>query len=116
MTTAIPLGSAVYVRYKDHLLYKNIPTPVEDAAERETIGWLTKQNNELILIEHDRTYPYEKLPTGSGSGLIILKSCILEIHKIPLQNIPSGSINRSKTKEDNAEYAPHTTKRKTQPK
>jgi len=116
MAEAIPFGSVVYVRYKDHVLYRNQPSPVEDAVERETIGWLTKQNNELILIEHDRTYPYEKLPTGSGSGLIILKSCILEIHQLPLQNFPSGSINRSNTKENNAEYAPQTTKRKTQPK
>jgi len=67
MTSAIPPSSAVYVRYKDHLLYKNVPTPVEDAAERETIGWLTKENNELILIEHDRTFPYDQLPTARAA-------------------------------------------------
>jgi len=53
--------------YKDHLLYRNVPTPVEDAAERETIGWLTKENNELILIEHDRTFPYDQLPTARAA-------------------------------------------------
>jgi hypothetical protein len=33
----VPLGSAVYVRYKDHVLFKNIPEPVAEAVERETV-------------------------------------------------------------------------------
>ncbi len=77
-------GLPVYVRYKDHVLFKNIQQPLAEAVERETIGWLTKQTNEIMLIEHDRTIPNAQIPSGSGSGVIILKSFILEIHALPL--------------------------------
>ena len=36
--------SAVYVRYKDHVLFKHTQQPVAEAIERESIGWLAKQN------------------------------------------------------------------------
>ncbi|MEM2081502.1 MAG: hypothetical protein QW744_04435 [Candidatus Bathyarchaeia archaeon] len=87
---ASPEGSPVYVRYKDHVLYKNIKQSIADAVERETIGWLTKQTDEIMLIEHNRTIPNAQIPSGSGSGVIILKSCILEIHALPLQKLQTG--------------------------
>jgi len=59
---AVPSGCVVYVRYKDHVLYRNQPNPIEDAAERETVGWLTKQNSELICVEYDRTVQDLSLP------------------------------------------------------
>ena len=104
--------SAVYVRYKDHVLFKNLVNPIEEAVERETIGWLTKQNNEIMLIEHDRTIQNEQLQSGQGSGLIILKSCILEIRKLPLQKSSEWHLNSQENK-GNAEYALQSKKRKT---
>ena len=85
MSEAIQKGSVVYIRYLDHVLYRNTPKAVEEAAERETIGWLTHENGKLLHIEHDRTL--DKLPysSGSGSGLVLLKSCIIEIRTLPLQ-------------------------------
>jgi hypothetical protein len=109
---AFSLGSAVYIRYKDHVLFKNIQQPMEEAMERETIGWLSKENGEIILVEHDRTMPNVQLNDGQGSGLIILKSCILEIRKLPLQESSGWRLNSQKTK-DKAEYALQPTKRKT---
>ena len=53
----------VYVRYKDHVLFKNFQQPIEEAIERETLGWLAKENSDIILVEHDRTI--QNLP-GSG--------------------------------------------------
>ena len=82
---AFPSDSPVYVRYKDHVLFKNIKQPIAEAVERETIGWLTKQTEEIMLIEHDRTIPNAQIPSGQGSGVIILKSCILEMRELPLQ-------------------------------
>ncbi|MEJ5328333.1 MAG: hypothetical protein WHU54_08845 [Candidatus Bathyarchaeia archaeon] len=111
---AFSLGSAVYVRYKDHVLYKNIQQPIEEAVERETIGWLTKQTDEIMLIEHDRTIPDAQIPSGSGSGLIILKSCILELHELPLQKTSNGHLNFPDTIV-RGEYALQPKKRKTQP-
>ena len=82
MGKAIPQGSAVYIRYLDHVLYRNTPEAVENAAERETIGWLTQENKELLCIQHDRTIENLQNASGTASGLVLLKSCILEIHAI----------------------------------
>jgi hypothetical protein len=109
---AFSLGSAVYIRYKDHVLFKNIQQPIEEAIERETIGWLSKENGEIILVEHDRTVPNVQLNGGQGSGLIILKSCIQEIRQLPLQKTADWHLNSAENK-DKAEYALHPTKRKT---
>jgi len=112
MAPACRLGSAVYVRYKDHVLFKNIQQPIADAVERETIGWLTKQNDEIMLIEHDRTIPNAQIPSGQGNGVIILKSCIIEIRKLPLQKTSNCHLNSAKTT-NLPEYAFRPTERKT---
>jgi hypothetical protein len=106
------LGSPVYVRYKDHVLFKNVVQPIEEAVERETIGWLTKQTDDVMLIEHDRTIPRVQLSMGQGSGLIILKSCIIEIRELPLQKSSKCHLNSQKHTV-RAEYALQAKKRKT---
>ena len=106
------LGFAVYIRYKDHVLFKNIQLPIEEAIERETIGWLSKETSEIILVEHDRTMP---LGSGKSNGLILLKCCILEIRKLPLQESSEWHLNSQENK-GRGEYALKPKKRKTQPK
>jgi hypothetical protein len=106
------LGSPVYVRYKDHVLFKNIQQPVEEAVERETIGWLSKQTDEIMLIEHDRTIPNIQIPAGQGSGVIILKSCILEMQLLPSQKSSRWLLNSSNDKA-RGEFALQPKKRKT---
>jgi hypothetical protein len=109
---AFPLGSPVYIRYKDHVLFKNILQPMEGAMQRETIGWLSKENSEIILVEHDRTMPNAELCSGQSNGLIILKSCILEIRKLPLQESSEWHLNSQDTK-GKGEFALQPKKRKT---
>lgn len=109
------LGFAVYIRYKDHVLFKNIQLPIEEAVERETIGWLSKETSEIILVEHDRTRPNVELGNSKSNGLILLKCCILEIRKLPLQESSEWLLN-SKENKDTVEYALKPKKRKTQPK
>lgn len=113
---AFSLGSPVYIRYKDHVLFKNILQPMEEAMERETIGWLSKENNEIILLEHDRTMPNAELCSGQSNGLIILKSCIIEIRKLPLQESSEWTLNSQNTKDKIRVRASSQKKRKTQPK
>jgi hypothetical protein len=115
MPPSTSLGSAVYVRYKDHVIFKNIQQPIAEAVERETIGWLTKQTDEIMLIEHERTIPNAQIPSGQGNGVIILKSCIIEIHKLPLQKSSNCHLNSSEPIVK-GEYALQPKKRKTQPK
>ena len=116
MDKAIPKGSAVYIRYKDHVLFKNTFKPIEGAAELETLGWLTQENNELLCIQHDRTVKSLQHSSGTASGMVLLKSYVLEIRALPLQKFSSGSINCQNNIINNAEYAPQNPKRKTQPK
>jgi hypothetical protein len=114
-STVFSLGSAVYVRYKDHVLFKNLEQPLEKAIERETIGWLSKENCEIILVEHDRTVPNIQLYSGQINGLVILKVCILEIRSLPLQESSECNLNSPNDK-GRGEYALKPKKRKTQPK
>ena len=116
MSTAIPRDSVVYVRYKDHIIFKNEVHIPKDAAERETVGWLTNEDNENICIIHERAIKSHKCTKNKKSGLILLKNCILEICALPLQNLPRGSLSCQNDKPTNAEYALQTAKRKTQPK
>ncbi len=113
LSSTFSSGSPVYVRYKDHVLYKNIEQPIAEVVERETIGWLTKQTDEIMLIEHDRTIPNAQIPSGQGSGVIILKSCIIEIYKLPLQKTSNCHLNSSELIVK-GEYAFRPTERKTQ--
>ena len=116
MGEAIPCGSAVYIRYRDHILYRNTPEALEDAAERETMGWLTQETGELLCVQHDRTVEELQYTRGTASGLVLLKSCILEIRKLPLQNISRWPLISRNTDINNAESALQSAKRKIQPK
>ena len=113
ISEACSLGSAVYIRYKDHVLFKNIEQPIEEAIERETIGWLSKENSDIILVEHDRTMPNLQICSGQSNGLVILKSCILEIRFLPLQKSSKWLLN-SPHDNDRSEFALQPKKRKTQ--
>jgi len=115
MGEAIPKGSAVYIRYRDHVLYRNTPENLENVAERETIGWLTQENKELVCIQHDRTIENLEYASGTASGLVLLKSCILEIYALPLQNTSRWPLISRNYIKGNAESALQNAKRKIQP-
>lgn len=115
MDEAIPKGSAVYIRYRDHVLFRNTLEAVENVAERETIGWLTQENRELVCIQHDRTTENLEYASGTASGLVLLKSCILEIRALPLQNTSRWPLISRNDIKGNAESALQNAKRKIQP-
>jgi len=110
---ASPQDPLVYVRYKDHVLFKNVKQPAAGAIERETVGWLSKQTDEIMLVEHDRTVPNAQIPSGRGNGLIILKSCITELRKLPPKETLEWHLN-CQPAITKSEYALPQTKRKTQ--
>ena len=116
MSKAIPKGSVVYIRYKDHVLFRKMKQPLKDAAERETVGWLTAETDELLCIQNDRTVESLQYSSGTASGLLLLKSCILKMRALPLQKRSRGSLSCQNDKATNAEYALQNAKRKTQPK
>jgi hypothetical protein len=116
MAADVPLGSVVYVRYRDHVLYRNIRNPIEEPVERETVGWLTRENGEILLIEHDRAPQCLQLPMESGSGVIILKSCILELRSLPFPCGSDGRLNSTEASGTSTEYASQPKRRKTRSK
>jgi hypothetical protein len=77
----IPL---IQVLYKDHLLFK-VENPNDlMPAERECVGWLVKEDPEVIWSLWDRSvmpFPHERIQPFQ-SGLIILKSDIVELKHI----------------------------------
>jgi len=105
-----PLHPLLYVRYKDHVFYKNIVQPDPEAIERETVGWLAHETQDIILIEHDRTIQRKDISSGKSNGIIILRSCILEI--VPLQNNLNWHLNSAEPT-SKGEYAFRPTERKT---
>jgi hypothetical protein len=106
-----PLHPLLYVRYKDHVIYKNLIQPNPEAIERETVGWLAHENQDIILIEHDRTIKRKDISSGKSNGIIILKSCILEA--LPLQKNSEWQLNCQQPIAKD-EYAFRPSERKTQ--
>jgi len=73
----------VYVRYRDHLLFRNIDSNMIGPCVREVVGWLIRETEDALVLCFDRTVgnlPYE-VPSKE-SGLIILKENILERREI----------------------------------
>ena len=99
----------VYVRYKDHVFFKNMQNPKAQAIERETIGWVKGETDELLLLENDWAIPSQD---KNVNGLIILKNCIVEAHPLLLQNNLKWVLNSAKPTL-NDEYAFRTSERKT---
>lgn len=73
----------VHVKYQDHVLFRNTDPNQLQPSTRETIGWMIKETEKAIWILFDK--PIEAQPLEKpdpASGLIILRSDILEIREI----------------------------------
>lgn len=77
-------GGLVYVRYKDHVLYHRSKALAMAPQMRETIGWLVYECPDYITISWDRDAGSPTLKGGDpkASGLVVLKSDILELKRI----------------------------------
>jgi hypothetical protein len=74
----------VYIRYRDHVLFRNANSSLYSSAVRETVGWLIKENGGAVWILWDRSVeplPHEGVP-ASESGLVVLKTDIIEMRRI----------------------------------
>ena len=78
------IGFLFHVRYLDHVIFKNVDSGLCKPIMREVVGWLVKENDEAMWIVCDRTV--EKVSAQKAqaceSGMVILKSGLLEIKKI----------------------------------
>jgi hypothetical protein len=83
MTAEASEKPLVYVRYQDHILYRNMAPSNPKPIIRETIGWLAYEDNEVVWIVWDRAAAPSKLfELDPTSSLVILKKCILEMRRL----------------------------------
>lgn len=78
------IGSLVYVRYADHVLFRDLDPRAYRPWTRECIGWLDYEDEECVRIVWERFAmpdpPNESKP--KATGLVILKKAILEMRPI----------------------------------
>ena len=78
------MSRLVYIRYRDHVLFRNADPSLYRPAIRECVGWVVKENRDAVWVLWDRsveTLPHER--TGpEESGLIILKNEVLKMRRL----------------------------------
>ena len=75
-----------YMIYRDHVEFRNCNSITMRPCVRETVGWISFENSEAICICSDLpAKPLEDNKTRE-SGLLILKSDIIELIQIDFDN------------------------------
>jgi hypothetical protein len=112
----------IFVRYLDHVLYNRNSAVVMKPQTREAVGWLVYDCQLYLTLSWDRDAEPPALHGGDpkASGLVLLKSDILDLQllnvsPIPLQNIFDWNLN-CKQHIQEPEYAFRSSERKTQSK
>lgn len=76
-------GSIMYVRYKDHVLFRDSEATGYKPFVREAVGWLDYEDQECIRMVWERfAEPSQGDARERSTGLVILKSCILELREV----------------------------------
>ena len=50
MARSLEVGSPVYIRYMDHVLFKDVDPSLYRPWTREAIGWLDYEDEEYIVV------------------------------------------------------------------
>jgi hypothetical protein len=107
----------VCIRYIDHVLYNRATAVAMKPQIRKAVGWLVYECDQYIILTWDCD---DEAPTLHGgdpkaSGLVLLKSDILELKKLSLQRNLGLNLNCKQPKQD-SEYAFRSSERKTHTK
>jgi hypothetical protein len=76
------IGQIVVVRYRDHILFHQTDPVLLSPQTRETVGWLTDENSEYIILTWDRNFKPTLKGDPKASGLVLLRSDISEMRRI----------------------------------
>jgi len=78
------MGSLVFLRYLDHVLFKDVDPSLYRPWTRETVGWLDYEDSDCVRIVWERFAmpdpPNESKPRATG--LVILKKAIIELRTV----------------------------------
>jgi hypothetical protein len=110
----------VFIRYLDHVMFNRSSPLAVQPQIREAVGWLVYECECYVTItwDFDAEPPTLKGGDPKASGIVILKSDILQLEKVspkklPLQKNSEWHFNSQPNTID-FEYAPKTEERKTQ--
>jgi len=86
---------AVFVRYRDHVMYNRSSALLMQPQTREAIGWLVYEAERYIIISWDRDADPPTLRGGDpkASGLVLLKSDIVSYKKLSPNQQRSSELN-----------------------
>lgn len=78
------LGSIVFIRYRDHVLYHRGDPLILKPQIRECVGWLVYDCTEYIVLAWDRDAGPPTLRGGDpkASGLVVLGTNILDMKRV----------------------------------
>ncbi len=81
-----PLQQLIFVRYRDHVLYNRSSALMMQPQIREAVGWLVYDCDLYIIVSWDRDAEPPTLHGGDpkASGLVLLKSDILELQRLKI--------------------------------
>jgi hypothetical protein len=116
------LNGLIFIRYLDNVQYNRCSPLAMKPQQREAIGWLVYEGKRYITLSWDRDAEPPTLKGGDpkASGLVLLKSEILELRRLkafalPVQGNSSSHLNSTATIVT-GEYALPPTGRKTRRK
>ncbi|MEM2027549.1 MAG: hypothetical protein QXT30_07325, partial [Candidatus Bathyarchaeia archaeon] len=69
--------------YLDHVLFRNSKHSLLSPIVRETVGWIVKESDKALWILWDKGA--DKSEFSFESGLVILKSDILEMRNVRVE-------------------------------
>ena len=78
--------SLVYVRYKDHVEFRNTDPSLLKPCIREVVGWLVGEKDEALLLLCEKSVEPLSFERPPKLSFAILKSDVLEIRRIKTEN------------------------------
>jgi hypothetical protein len=84
MTSRLTPGSLVYVRYQDHVLFRNVDPESAKPIVQEAWGQLQYEDPEYVrlIVAHYQESNNDGKQARKATGLVIVKSTILEMRRI----------------------------------
>ncbi len=74
------VGRLVRVRYRDHVLFRNLTRREAFFDRRETVGWLDDRNAKFIIVLHDRSFiSAQEEEKEHVAGLVLLRADLEEV-------------------------------------
>ncbi|MCL1970467.1 MAG: hypothetical protein FWF66_03285 [Candidatus Bathyarchaeota archaeon] len=93
VTSTDVFKDVIFVRYQDHVVFNRADPLMMYPQVREAVGWLVYECEHYVTLKYDMDAdpPKLKCETQKASGLVVLKSNILEMKKLCVSECPLNS-------------------------